>query len=192
MIPFRTAGGMIDLAALRPQDVTLEKIGDALSKVNRFTGRTPEPWSVAAHSVLVARLCPPEHRAWGLLHDAHEVFLGDITSPAVELMAALEPRMKAGIAAAKEHLDRAILIAWDVHPVFSRRVVEDMDKVALAAEMHVLLDDPVAVPVELSDAFDAAVSLVRDYAALDWRGARALWTGEAERYAGLDLLRLPA
>ena len=70
-IPFWTSAGTINLADLQEQDLTAEILADTLAKLNRFGGRTREPWSVAAHSVLVERLCPPDLGAWALLHDAH-------------------------------------------------------------------------------------------------------------------------
>ncbi len=83
-VPFWILGRSIDLMALRPEDMTVEVVGDTLARINRFGGRTPEPFSVAAHSVLVECLCPPDLRPWAILHDAHEAFIGDIVTPALD------------------------------------------------------------------------------------------------------------
>lgn len=67
-IPFWISGGRtIDLLNIQPEDVSAELLADALAKLNRFSGRSPEPWSVAAHSVLVERLCPLELGPWALM-----------------------------------------------------------------------------------------------------------------------------
>ena len=73
------------------------KIGEMahwLSLVNRFAGGTHVPISVAQHSCLVAeammRLAVKrggDRRNWpvyGLLHDGHEAWFGDVPSPACE------------------------------------------------------------------------------------------------------------
>lgn len=191
-VPFRTAHGVIDLSRLRPRDVTATHLGEALAKVNRYNGRTPEPFSVAAHSVLVSRLCAPEHRAWGLLHDAHEAFLGDITNPAVTFLGRIDSRAPQVIEKAKQALDRQILQAWGVQPVFARAGVQLMDRVALQAEMYLLMDAEVAISRETADAFDRAVSIIQELPqGGDWRAARDLWIAEAHHLASLGQLTLP-
>lgn len=191
-IPFRTPEGPLNLAQLRTRDVTATRIGDALAKINRYNGRTPEPFSVAAHSVLVSRLCPPEHRAWGLLHDAHEAFLGDIVSPVVDYLRTIDARAPGVIDAAKSRLDKVILQHWGIAPIFARRGVAQMDRVALQAEMYLLMDAEVAISRETADAFDRAVSIIQELPqGGDWRAARDLWIAEAHHLASLGQLTLP-
>lgn len=83
---------LLDLSAPDPADLgTIETIAHALSQINRFTGHLREPYSVAEHSVRVARAVadldgPPRAVLAALLHDAHEAYLGDISGPLKSLM----------------------------------------------------------------------------------------------------------
>lgn len=61
--------------------IVLSDIAGALSKINRYTGHTTHAYSVALHSVNVARVLPDELKLWGLLHDASEAYLGDVARP---------------------------------------------------------------------------------------------------------------
>lgn len=66
---------------------TIEEIAHALAQINRFTGHASRPYSVAEHSLLVATIAEgegasPVQQLAALLHDAHEAYVGDLSSPA--------------------------------------------------------------------------------------------------------------
>jgi hypothetical protein len=65
--------------APRAEDIDIVDIAVGLSRESRFNGQTKEPYSVAQHSVLVSRIVPQEHALWGLLHDASEAYVKDLT-----------------------------------------------------------------------------------------------------------------
>ena len=74
-------GALVDLQSFSQADVRLPDIAHALSLINRYTGHTLYPYTVAQHSVIVSKLCSPENALWGLMHDASEAYLGDVASP---------------------------------------------------------------------------------------------------------------
>lgn len=185
-IPFWTPAGTIDLWQIEPESLTAEIVGSALAKLNRFSGRTPEPWSVAMHSVLVERLCPPDLGPWALLHDAHEIFLGDITQPAVELIARTgrQPSVLVAINAAKARLDRVIAGAWHLVGRSMSYQLRRADRIALQAEAILFLRaEPVLIERDDDDEIDRALSILRELpAGSDWRVARDLWLSRVEFY----------
>ncbi len=96
------SGGRFYPADPRPEDFSIHDIASGLSKMCRFSGQIEKFYSVAEHSVLVATILPPELRLQGLLHDATEAYLGDITRPVKRLLPeyqALEDRVWRAIAA---------------------------------------------------------------------------------------------
>lgn len=123
-------GKVVDLANFTEDDVRLPDISHALSLINRFTGHSKVPYSVAQHSVMVSRLVDPKHALWGLLHDASEAYLGDVATPLKNLL----PQYRE----LEERVQRAIAmrfgLAW---PMPSE--VKDADVRALLAEKRDLL-----------------------------------------------------
>ena len=80
------SGRFFDLLAPRDYPYDIDEIGHALSNICRYTGHVNSFYSVAEHSVLVSRIVPDHLSLCGLLHDASEAFVGDVSSPLKKLL----------------------------------------------------------------------------------------------------------
>jgi hypothetical protein len=138
-------GRRFDLVEPRAGDVSLEEIAHALSQLCRFTGHCREFYSVAQHSVLVSRLVKPELALAALMHDAHEAYLGDISTPA-KLLIVKQPEFDLIEATLDQTICAALRIDLrDLH----HPDVKFADRVALATEKRDLMADEPEPWVEL-------------------------------------------
>lgn len=83
------SGAYVNLVDPDIDDILLEDIAHALSNIGRYTGHTSEFYSVAQHSILAAYAVVNEDTELAramLFHDAHEAYLGDISSPLKRLI----------------------------------------------------------------------------------------------------------
>lgn len=79
------SGRYFDLTNPDSALVSIDDIAPALARLCRFTGHGAF-YSVAEHSVRVSYLVPPEFALWGLMHDAAEAYLGDVSAPLKSLL----------------------------------------------------------------------------------------------------------
>jgi hypothetical protein len=141
-------GQAVDLAAPDPGAIRRVDIARSLSRLARFNGHTEEPYTVAQHSVLVARLAsaawigeaPAAFRLAALLHDAHEAYMGDIVAPVSFL-----PGFTAPVRQLKQRLQRAIHTRFglpETLPEDWQRAIHCADLTALATEKRDLMAPP--------------------------------------------------
>jgi 5'-deoxynucleotidase YfbR-like HD superfamily hydrolase len=97
------SGKMFNLIEPTPEMIDIRDIAHALANIGRFNGHTKQFYSVAQHCVIVSALVPDDQKLAGLLHDATEAYLGDVTAPLKhQLPAYIELENKlAGVIAAK-------------------------------------------------------------------------------------------
>ncbi len=75
-------GRLVSLIHPREADIFIDDIAHALSMLCRFNGHISQFYSVAEHCVEVSYHCgSPVHALYGLLHDASEAYLGDVSTP---------------------------------------------------------------------------------------------------------------
>jgi len=80
---------IIDLNDFKESDVKLEDIAIVLDHINRYNGHTPHAYTVLQHSLLVGLLFFEHYKdkfsfdnmMACFLHDAAEVYIGDVISP---------------------------------------------------------------------------------------------------------------
>lgn len=131
------SGRKFDLGAPDPSSVRIDDIAQHLSLTNRFNGATREPYSVAQHSCLVSDACPREYRLQGLLHDAAEAYVGDLTRPLKICLEQLGGRH--AFDATYQRVTTAIEQALGVDLVLLPPEVKTCDDILLATERRDLM-----------------------------------------------------
>lgn len=133
-------GASVDLKWMDGDTISLLDIAHHLAQINRYTGACVRPYSVAEHSLLVVQLLEhdgytaPDLLQAALMHDAHEAYTNDLSSPMKEVLGDVWDREEARIQGSV--LSRFNLLAatrrW-------RDVIKRADMVALSTERQQLL-----------------------------------------------------
>lgn len=118
---------------------------DAIMSLRRFCAQTGRFWSVAQHSMNVARVVrdlkgDANAQAWAILHDAHEAYIGDLIRP---LLYFLDDASRASIQTLCRTIDSAVAerfrITLDPNTI---ELVAKADDIVLAAEILELFSIP--------------------------------------------------
>lgn len=124
------SGFAFDLLAPDATGMPIEDIALCLASQPRWGGAARPWYSVAEHSVFVSRLVAPRQAFNGLMHDCEE-FLGDLPSPAKEMLG--RETLRGKIAPIKQALG-----AWFRFDPESGEV-KRADLIAMATELRDLL-----------------------------------------------------
>lgn len=123
-----------------PATLTIADIAHALANSCRFTGHTRRFYSTAQHSYHVSQIVPPEIALTGLLHDAGEAYLSDISRPVKR-----QPEFRVFYRAAEDRILRAIAERFGIVYPFPHEV-HWADDVLLRTEQRDLMPDLLRVP----------------------------------------------
>jgi 5'-nucleotidase len=158
------SGKFFDFTSFGVKDIVIEDIASATAKLCRFTGHCKTFYSVAQHSVLVSRLVPPEHALAGLLHDATEAYINDLSRP----LKLLNPQY---VEYEHSRLWPIIAARFDLPDVLPP-CIKDADNIALVTERRDLMPLPTGAKDEWHWARDIP-RLPDKIKALEWRAARS-------------------
>ena len=132
------SGARFDFADPKPESIRLEDIAHALARICRFGGHASRFYSVADHSLNVARHLAhgkANHATTfaGLLHDAAEAYLGDIVSPLKRML----PRASE----LENHIARMIRVRFGIDDSqVDFDAITRADETILVAETKALFD----------------------------------------------------
>ncbi len=162
-------GQEFDLAEPNPKIIHIDDIAQGLSNICRYAGQCNKFYSVAQHSVIVARNVPKELRLPALLHDAAEAYIGDITAPLKRMLGNVWHEIEWSI-------DVAIAEAFDFSPeLFDAPEIELADKRAMMAEVRDLFNHKPNIP-PYAEPLEERISPMIPF------DARHLFLGELSKY----------
>jgi hypothetical protein len=114
------SGIAFDLLNPDPKDVRIDDIAFSLAHINRYCGHAGV-LNVAEHSIRVAQYLIPQYGVscglGGLLHDAHETYYGDMSSPLIRAYTKLFPEFREIRSNLTKKADKAILTALDLEDI---------------------------------------------------------------------------
>jgi hypothetical protein len=158
------SGRNVDLLSPRPDDIDFADIAEHLAKENRFNGATPDvAYSVAQHlyigaDAILEATRDPVAAAYFVLHDAHEAFLKDDTTPKKRAIGAIAEQFGAQAGQIIQAFD-ALTATWDeaIHvaagltwpmPSAIEELVHAWDRVMLLTEWRDLMKVPAPFDAE--------------------------------------------
>ncbi len=116
-------GKLVDPLNMRAEDIDIRDIAHHLSNICRYTGAVPTHYSVAQHSVLVSQYFSDHtERLAGLLHDASEAYMNDLSSPMKHAPEFAFYRER------EKELEKTIFSAFGLDPALMKKVkpVDDL------------------------------------------------------------------
>lgn len=126
-------GRKFEFGRITPDDIDIVDIAHSLSHLCRFNGHSRYFYSVAEHSIEVSHRVPPELALVGLLHDAHEAYMGDITRP-------LKKKLSAYFSVLQQNIDLVIAARFGFDFMdFHSPAIREVDNRMLATEGDLMM-----------------------------------------------------
>jgi hypothetical protein len=148
---------------MRPETSVFDivDIAHSLSRICRFTGHTNQFYSVAQHSVLVSDQVPADQALAGLMHDASEAFLGDVSSPLKALLPDYRAIEQTVVKEIASRFGLPVAMSADIHAADRRLLYTEMrDLMPYPADdpYHAQALPSVIVPMGMEAAFELFLS----------------------------------
>jgi len=138
------SGRVFDYANPTMDMICIEDIAHSLSHQARFAGHAHQFYSVAEHSLLVARHLPDHAKLEGLMHDAQEAYVTDLPAPLKALLRLQDSRGRSNYDRLEDEVAQLIedkfgLFHGDLGGLTNantRRMIKAADLRALATEQR--------------------------------------------------------
>lgn len=137
-----STGACLDLRFIAEDAIGIDDIAHHLSQINRFTGACLRPYSVAEHSLLVVQILQqagetsPYVLMAALLHDAHEAYTTDVSTPMKQVVGQAWHDIEAQV----QHAVQRRFCVVTASAVWRNRI-RDADLTALSTERAQLMPD---------------------------------------------------
>lgn len=143
-------GNFVDLVSPCVDDINIFDIAWATAMMPRYTGHAGAGYTIAEHMEWGSDRCSPEAAPYFLLHDAHEGYLGDDSSPKkralrkalVHVLGVTEDQAKKALNLMAHQFDAVIYRRFELEwpmPLHIAEEVKHWDLVALATEKRDLM-----------------------------------------------------
>lgn len=155
----------------RADEVFIEDIAHSLAMQCRFAGHCHRFYSVAEHSVLMARHLRWEGvdvALWALLHDASESYLVDVPRPVKPYLPGYKEAEAKVMAAVCERFALAAEMPAVVHEADGRIIADELENMA-PMEWQAKHDDPLGVNIRCWSPEKAEVEFLATFDALTGR-----------------------
>lgn len=157
-----------------PAHIAIEDIAHALAMSCRYGGHSLRFYSVAEHSVLMARWLASYPRPWGstaiplwaLLHDASEAYLADVPRPLKRHLPGYKEAEAKVMAAVCDKFGLPHDMPAEVHEADNRILADEIRQNMVPMDWHAKHDDPLGVHLEFWSPVRAEEEFLRLFEAL--------------------------
>lgn len=167
-------GGVFYPLDPRQEEVDIEDIAHALSMQCRFGGHSLRFYSVAEHSVHIARWIRrigygPEAVLWGLLHDAAEAYVADVPRPLKRHLVGYAEHEARVMDAICDRFGLAHGIPFIAHEVDGRILADEIRQNMKPMDWHARHENPLGVTLEFWSPGEAKAAFLAEFVAAKGR-----------------------